>query len=141
MTPEKKAPGVSPALKGTPHDATILLLAGASIKSECADREDAMNGRAASAVIHGFKEAPSVAHKLVLAVLAAFADRNGLASPTLATIANRCGISERHTRRLLGDVVGTGFLAVVGNRDGGRAPRLYRINVEALEAAAVRGLQ
>jgi hypothetical protein len=57
----------------------------------------------------------------VLLALADHADKQGIAWPSVATLAARCRLSERHVTRCISQLVATGWLRSVGSRAGGRA--------------------
>lgn len=72
---------------------------------------------------------PSTA-KHVLLVLAAYADKEGLCWPSVATIATKSGLGERAIQTALRLLIGEGLIVVTANEKGGRGctPR-YQLQV------------
>lgn len=63
--------------------------------------------------------------RLLLLALADFADEDGLSWPSVQTLANRTGRSERQVQRLIGYAIAAGELEA--DRDGGRGSSRYRL--------------
>jgi hypothetical protein len=78
-----------------------------------------------------FEQDPeSITHKLVLILLADWADENGLAFPRQETIAVKACSSVRTVGRALADLEAEGYLKQVKQRrrDGRQGSSLYQLN-------------
>ena len=73
---------------------------------------------------------------LGLLALADFADDEGLLTHSVKQFAAKLRCSERQARRVLHDLLETGYVAVVGKPGGAGATRQYRIHLELLGATA-----
>ncbi|WP_432277801.1 helix-turn-helix domain-containing protein [Lysobacter stagni] len=71
-------------------------------------------------------------NKLVLLALCDWANDEGLCFPSVSSIARRACLSERQSQRVMQTLVAARWIDVVGNENGGRSSRRYRINVNAL---------
>lgn len=74
-------------------------------------------------------------HKLAMLALCDWANDSGDSlHPSMRAIAQRVGVSERQAQRIVHSLIDGGWIAVVGNINGGApgASRQYRINVEKL---------
>jgi hypothetical protein len=69
-------------------------------------------------------------HKLMLVVLANYADDDGHAYPSASTLAAHCNTSERHARRILHELERSGEIVVQLNA-GPKGTNVYRIVVGA----------
>jgi len=70
--------------------------------------------------------------KLVLLALCDWANDEGLCFPSVRSIARRACLSQRQSQRVMQSLVADRWIAVVGNENGGRFSRRYRISVDAL---------
>lgn len=81
-----------------------------------------------------------VSQKMALLAMCDWAnDEGGSLHPSIARIAERISCSERQAKRIIHDLIELGFLAVVGNENGG-APgqsRRYQLNVKRLETGVM----
>lgn len=94
-----------------------------------------MSWQASGAVWDGYPEGGT--KKLILLALADFSNpEGGSIYPSISRIAEMAGINRRQTQYLLRDLETEGYVRVVGNHDGGNAPRQYHLNMELLEAQA-----
>lgn len=75
------------------------------------------------------------ARKLVLATLAEFANRDGIAWPSRATVAECCSLDARHVQRHLNALAVLGVIEAVSSRKGGRAKSVrWRLNAARIRA-------
>ena len=74
--------------------------------------------------------------RLLLLAILFHRNREGLAWPSMATLGDRAGITERHARRLVGDLARDGWIVVIPG--GGRArSNRYRIVEERFSTGDV----
>jgi hypothetical protein len=74
---------------------------------------------------------------LVLVALAEWCNPKGICYPSMARIAHRANISERHARRAVSELIHLGGITVLSGAKGGRGTRpLYRLTPEKLPQKA-----
>lgn len=74
---------------------------------------------------------------LSLLALADWSDDDGLSFPSIASVAKKTRLSVSQARRVVHELIGTGFIQVVGNKNGGvkGSSRRYKINIAQLTAS------
>jgi hypothetical protein len=79
------------------------------------------------------RRTPGSDHKLVLILLADWADENGIAWPRQSTIAHKAMMSMRHVRDVLRELESYGFIRRVQTRrkDGRRGVDNYVLNLSS----------
>lgn len=75
---------------------------------------------------------------LSMLALADWSDDEGFSFPSIASIAKKTRLSASQARRIVHDLIDSGFVQVVGNKNGGAkgSSRRYKINLTLLTASA-----
>lgn len=73
---------------------------------------------------------------LALLALADWSDDEGRCYPSVSAIADKTRLSRSQAQRVVHNLIGTGFVSVEGNENGGRpgSTRRYRINLQQMRA-------
>ena len=75
---------------------------------------------------------------LSMLALADWSDDEGFSFPSIASIAKKTRLSASQARRIVHDLIDSGFVQVVGNKNGGAkgSSRRYKINLSLLTSGA-----